>query len=87
MAMDVLTVSSKGQVVLPADMRHELSIGTGDKLAAYRYGDSIILKAIQLPTADDFKRTLDEAQAWAALAGLTEDDMKDAIATVRARHK
>lgn len=63
MSADVLTVSSKGQVVLPAKLRKELSIQSGDKLAIYTSGDVIMLKRIQMPTAEEFRARLDEAQA------------------------
>ena len=83
MSVDVLTVSSKGQVVLPASMRRALSITSGTKLAAYASGDVIMLKMIDIPTERDFKSMLGEAQQWARDAGLTEDDVNDAIKSVR----
>ena len=48
----VLTVSSKGQVVLPAEIRKQLSISSGDKLAAYASGDIIMLKVIKIPSEE-----------------------------------
>ena len=83
MGIDVLTVSSKGQVVLPASMRKSLSIETGSRLAAYASDDFIMLKVLRMPTADDFKAKLDEAQQWAASVGYTEDDVNDIIQSVR----
>ncbi len=64
MSIDVLTVSSKGQIVLPAEMRKRLSIGSGTKLAAYASGDVIMLKPITMPTERDFSEKLDEAGKW-----------------------
>ena len=84
MAVDVLTVSTKGQIVLPAPIRKALSIKSGDKLAAYAIGDMVMLKPVKIPTEDDFKAWLDEAQAWAEGAGLTPADVSSAIAEVRA---
>jgi len=66
MDMQVLSVSSKGQVVLPMEIRKKLSIGNGTKLAVYSTGDVIMLKVVKLPTIDDFKAALDKAQARAA---------------------
>lgn len=83
MAVDVLTVSSKGQIVLPAPMRRALSIASGDKLAAYAIGDTILLKPVKVPTEADFEDWLDEAQLWAAESGLSAADVDDAIASVR----
>ena len=88
MSVDVLTVSSKGQVVLPASMRKSLSIESGSKLAAYASDDFIILKVLHIPAIDDFRSKLDEAQEWAASVGYTEEDVNDIIKSVRAeKHK
>lgn len=87
MSVDVLTVSSKGQLVLPASMRKSLSIDSGTKLAAYASDDFIILKVLRLPTSDDFKAKLDEAQSWAASVGYKEDDVNDIIKSVRAKRR
>lgn len=84
MAVDVLTVSTKGQIVLPAPIRKALSIKSGDKLAICAIGDTVMLKPVKVPTEEDFKSWLDEAQAWAEDAGLTPADVDAAIAEVRA---
>ena len=83
MSGDVLTVSSKGQVVLPAALRKKMSITAGTKLASYVTGDMIILKRIELPTIDDFKAQLDEAKEWAASVGYKEEDVNDIIKAAR----
>ena len=83
MAVDVLTVSSKGQIVLPAPIRKALSIASGDKLAAYSIGDTIMLKPVKVPIEDDFKAWLDEAQGWAASVGYEEGDAASIIKDVR----
>jgi len=87
MGVDILTVSSKGQVVLPAEMRKRMSITNGDKLAAYASGDIIMLKVIKIPTADEFRERLDEAQEWAANVGYKEDDVDDIIKEVRRKKR
>ena len=79
MAIDVLTVSSKGQVVLPASIRKSLSIDTGSKLAVYASDDFIMLKVLRMPSVEEFKAKLDEAQAWAASVGYTEADVNEII--------
>lgn len=87
MSVDVLTVSSKGQIVLPAPIRKMLSISSGDKLAAYASNDAVLLKPIKLPSESDFATWLDEAQAWAAEAGFAEEDVNDIIKATRAKKR
>lgn len=87
MAVDVLSVSSKGQVVLPVEMRRKLSIEAGTKLAVYALGDMIMLKPIDIPMESDFKRYLDEAATWAKEAGYKESDVNDIIKSYRKNKK
>ena len=83
MNTQILTVSSKGQIALPAAIRKMLSIDAGDKLAVYTSGDMIMLKTLKLPTAKEFEASLDEAQKWAASVGYKEEDVNDIIKSVR----
>ena len=85
MNMQVLTVSSKGQISLPVSIRKMLSIGTGDKLVAHDSGDAIMLKTLKFPTVQEFEKSLDEAQKWAVSVGYEESDVNDIIKSVRKR--
>ena len=88
MNAQVLTVSSKGQISLPAGIRRLLSIDKGTKLVAYTSGDVIMMKPLKLPTIEEFEASMDEAADWAASAGYVEADVDDIIRSVRAsRHK
>ena len=87
MNAQVLTVSSKGQISLPASIRKLLSIDKGDKLVAYVSGDVIMLKALKLPTIEEFEKSMDEAQDWAASVGYDEQDVNDIIKAVRAKKR
>lgn len=84
MSAEILTVSSKGQISIPVSIRKNLSIETGDKLVAYASGDVIMLKILKLPTAEEFEKSLNEAQAWAKEVGYKEEDIDDVIKSVRA---
>lgn len=83
MDTQILTVSSKGQISLPVSIRKLLSIDTGDKLVAYTSGDVIMLKALKLPSAEEFEASLDEAQKWAMSVGYKESDIDDIVKSTR----
>ena len=51
--INITTLSSKGQIVIPLDMRHGIS--EGDKMIVIRNGDQIILKK-----ADNFSKSIEE---------------------------
>lgn len=83
MRTQILTVSSKGQISLPVNIRKLLSIDTGDKLVAYTSGDVIMLKTLKLPSVEEFEASLDEAQKWAMSVGYSENDVNDIVKSVR----
>lgn len=83
MNAQILTVSSKGQISLPVNIRKLLSIDTGDKLIAYTSGDVIMLKTLKLPSQEEFETSLDKAQKWAASVGYEESDIDDIIKSTR----
>lgn len=84
MGVEVLTVSSKGQIVLPVKMRRTIGITDGDKLVAFASDDGVImLKVVKVPTVQDFKVRLDEAKDWAESVGYKEEDISDIIKSVR----
>ena len=87
MGAQILTVSSKGQISLPVNIRKLLSIDTGDKLVAYTSGDVIMLKTLKLPSAEEFEASLDEAQRWAASVGYAESDVNDIIKNTRRKKR
>ena len=87
MDAQVLTVSSKGQISLPANIRKLLSIDKGDKLVAYTSGDVIMLKTLRLPTIEEFESAMDKATEWAESVGYEEEDVNDIIKSVRAKKR
>ena len=84
---EITTVSSKGQVVLPMSIRNAMNIQPGAKLMIFSDGESILLKPIIEPDASEVRAMLDAANARAAEVGLSEEDVEDAIKTVRTRKK
>ncbi len=64
-----------------------MSIDTGHKLVAYTLGDVIMLKALKLPSTEEFEDSLDEAQKWARSVGSHENDVNDMIKSVRKKKR
>ena len=78
-------LSSKGQVVIPEEVRKKLHLKEGDQFVVIGKGDAVILKTISPPSLDEFNDLLKEAQAQARKAGLKKDDITKAIKKVRSR--
>lgn len=78
-------LSSKGQVVIPEEVRKKLHLKEGDQFVVIGKGDTVILKTISPPSLDEFSDLLNEAQVQAKKAGMKKEDIKNAIKRVRAR--
>lgn len=63
--VSITVVSKKGQVVIPQNIREEIKIGMGTKLAVYGRGDTIFLKKVQMPSAEDFESLLSKGKKFA----------------------
>ena len=48
---EIVTVSSKGQIVVPKELRKQLHIDTGMHFAIFGEEDTLILKKVKVPTA------------------------------------
>ena len=55
---DVVVVSSKGQVVIPQNLRKRLGIGAKTKLLVYPYSDSLIMKRLDVEDATKELRSI-----------------------------
>ena len=84
---EVISMSSKGQVVLPKKIRNEMDLQTGMKFVVITDGDNILLKPIREPSLEEFDTVMAESQKWAADVGMEEKDIADAIRSVRERHQ
>nr|MDO8062475.1 AbrB/MazE/SpoVT family DNA-binding domain-containing protein [Candidatus Freyrarchaeum guaymaensis] len=64
--MEVVKLSSKGQIVIPAKLRKELKLSKGDKLLLERRGDAIVLKPMvklsDLRGVDKIERASEEIE-------------------------
>ena len=81
MAIETIKMSSKGQVVIPLDMREEIGAEEGTLFAAVNTGDTSVLKKIITPSKDDL---IKELSVFAKIAkkklqskGITEKDLQE----------
>lgn len=84
MPVDVLTLSTKGQLVLPNALRKNMSLSAGDKLVVYWADGAIVLKKLELPSEGDFEKEIDETVRFAKETGIKEQDIADTIKEYRA---
>lgn len=76
-------MSSKGQVVIPEDIRKRLKLSEGTQFVVTGKDDVVILKAISEPSLDEFESLIQEARAQAKQAGLKKSDITKAVSKAR----
>ncbi|HKK01041.1 MAG TPA: AbrB/MazE/SpoVT family DNA-binding domain-containing protein, partial [Desulfuromonadales bacterium] len=78
-------MSSKGQVVIPEEVRKRLNLKTGAQFVVIGENDVVILKAISPPSLQEFDALIAKAKREAKTAGLKQADIQEAILKVRGR--
>ena len=77
-------LSSKGQVVIPEDVRVRLGLRPGAQFMVVGEGDVVILKIISPPSMKEFDELVGKARSRARRAGLKKAEIAVAIKKVRA---
>ena len=78
-------MSSKGQVVIPENVRKRLGLKAGSEFVVVAGDDAVILKPVTEPDMSQFDELLAEARRQARRVGLRKADITNAIRTARAR--
>lgn len=76
-------MSSKGQVVIPEEIRKRLGLEAGTQFVVLADEGTVIMKAISPPSMDEFDDLVEEARMQARKAGLKQADLDSIIAEVR----
>ena len=76
-------LSSKGQVVIPEEVRNRLGLKTGDQFVVVGEDDAVILKSITPPSMREFDAVIGKARKQARAAKMKQPDIGKAIARVR----
>ena len=76
-------MSSKGQVVIPEQIRERLSLKTGSQFVVVGDKDVVILKRIAAPALDEFDGLIRKARSQARSVGLKKSDIERAIQQAR----
>lgn len=81
----ITRLSSKGQIVLPKDLRKALNLKSGEMFAMYGEDDTIVLKRIDLPSEEEFEKLLKWGEKYAKKYKITKKDVLRAIEESRGK--
>jgi len=76
-------MSSKGQVVIPENVRSRMGLAAGTEFIVLGEGDVVILKTLHAPDMDEFDALIKKARRQAKSAGLKRSDIAEAVRDVR----
>ena len=77
--MEVVRVSSKGQVVIPKRVREKMGIKEGEYLLLVQEGDILVMKKLDI----NLEEVFEEGERVAREKGITKEDVERAIMEVR----
>ena len=84
-ALATTRLSSKGQVVIPEEVRKRLGLEAGVQFVVVGEGDVVILKVITPPSKKEFSELLSRVRRQARKAGMKRSDIVAALEKVRGR--
>ena len=85
--LDVITMSSKGQLVIPREVREEMGLERQDKFIIVHDRDSILLKRISQEEADKaMLKLMDGIADKFKQAGVKKSDVAEEIRKSRVKH-
>lgn len=83
--VEFTSISSRGQVVIPNDIRKQMGLTEGTKLMVFSDGVNLLMKPILPPSAASFKKLIRDGHRYAKEAGLKKNDLEEVIRKVRHR--
>jgi AbrB family looped-hinge helix DNA binding protein len=73
------SMSSRGQVVIPEQIRKALNLHAGDQFIVFCEKDVVILKVITPPNMSEFDDLIKKARKSARQVGISKTNVKSAI--------
>jgi len=76
-------MSSRGQVVIPEEIRERLRLKEGDQFIVIGHADTVILRSITPPSLNELDGLMAQASHIAKKAGMKKKDLTSANKKVR----
>ena len=77
--IDVTSISSRGQIVIPQRLRDKMKIQEGEKFVVIGEEDTIVLKKLEVPSFKGFDKLLKKTREFAKNKGIKESDIEESI--------
>ncbi len=81
--VEITSVSSRGQIVIPQRLRDKMKIHTGEKFVVIGEDNTIVLKKIEMPSFRGIEKLLKKTRDFAKNKGIKQSDVEEAIKKTR----
>lgn len=83
--LEVTSLSSRGQVVIPQGIRNRLRLHSGEKFVVIGEHNMIVLKKLEAPSFEGFDLLLKKTREFARKKNIQPHDVDEAIQRARAK--
>ena len=83
--IEITSISSRGQVVIPQSLRDKLRIREGEKFVVIGENNTIVLRKLEMPSFKGFDKLLAKTREFAKKSELKENDVEQAVKKARER--
>ena len=81
--IEITSMSSRGQIVIPQNIREQLGLSEGEKFVVIGEDGTIVLKKIEMPSFKNFDKLIKRTQDFAKNKPLKKEDLDHAIKRAR----
>ena len=81
--IEITSVSSRGQIVIPQGLRDRMRIHAGEKFVVIGENNTIVLKKLEMPSFKGIDKLLKKTRDFAKRKGIKESDINEAIKQAR----
>ena len=85
--IEITSVSSRGQVVIPQSLRDKLKIREGEKFVVIGEDNTIVLRKLEMPSFKGFDKLLVKTREFAKKNELKEINVEQAVRNARKKWK
>ncbi|MAH46629.1 AbrB family transcriptional regulator [Candidatus Pacearchaeota archaeon] len=83
--IEITSVSSRGQVVIPQGLRNRMRIRAGEKFVVIGDGNTIVLKKLEMPPFVGVDKLLKKTRDFVKKKGVKAADIEEVVKQVRVK--
>ena len=81
--IEITSISSRGQVVIPQNLRNRMNIHEGEKFVVIGENNTIVLKKLEMPSFNGVDKLLKKTRDFAKKKEIKASDVEEAIKQAR----